>query len=122
MDTKPYDGLEKLFHEPKRMSIISHLCQAGEGVSFAELKKTCDLTDGNLNRHLHTLEEAGAVRLVKSQKKSRPLTTVFLTETGRNGFLAYLLALERALVDAVSSLEPEEAEVVAAPLYEGLLF
>jgi len=122
METKPYDGLEKLFHEPKRMAIISHLCHSTTGATFADLKKACDITDGNLNRHLHTLEESEAVRLVKTQRKSRPLTTVFLTEAGRNGFLEYLLALERALVDAVSSLEPEEAEVVAAPLYEGLIF
>lgn len=122
MDSTVYDGLEKLFHEPKRMAIMSHLCHATKGASFANLKKACDLTDGNLNRHLHTLEEADAVRLVKTQVKSRPLTTVFLTEAGRNGFLNYLLALEKALVDAVSSLEPEEAEVVAAPLYEGIIF
>ena len=35
-------------------------------MTFTELKAGCDLTDGNLNRHLKTLEDAGAVAFRRS--------------------------------------------------------
>jgi len=104
----PYDKLEKLFHEPKRLAIVSLLCTTKEGASFAELKRGCDLTDGNLNRHLNTLEQAGAVRLIKVTGKSRPQTVAFLTSEGREHFDAYLKALEGALKLAVDAMHREE--------------
>ena len=42
-----------------RLAITSALCQADDGKAFADLKQLCNLTDGNLNRHLKVLEEAG---------------------------------------------------------------
>ena len=106
-NSSPYDGLEKLFHEPKRLAIVSMLCTAKDGASFAEMKRSCGLTDGNLNRHLNTLEQAGAVRLVKESRRSRPQTFAHLTPTGREQFNAYLRALEGALKLAVDALQTE---------------
>jgi DNA-binding transcriptional ArsR family regulator len=102
----PYAALEKLFHEPARLAITSVLCQNEEGRSFADLKKECNLTDGNLNRHLKVLEAADAVHIVKkTEKGSRPQTTVFLSDTGRVGFLGYLQVLEEVLQKAAEALE-----------------
>ena len=71
-------SLEKLFHEPNRLAIVSALCGAdNDGLSFKSLKEDCSLTDGNLSRHLKTLEEAGAVRIEKSFVGSRPRTSSF---------------------------------------------
>ena len=109
----PYDGLEKLFHEPKRMAITSALCANSDGKSFNELKQECDLTDGNLNRHLKTLEDAGAIVLVKSAGKSRE-TRAMLTRIGRESFYDYLQALESALSRAVNALE-RDAETLNQP-------
>ena len=117
--TSPYDQLEKLFHEPKRLAIVSLLCTAKEGASFAELKRGCDLTDGNLNRHLNTLQQAGAVQLIKVPGKSRPQTVALLTSAGRAHFDAYLQALEGALKLAVDALH-REAEIEQAPPVWGM--
>ncbi|MFT5125754.1 MAG: DNA-binding HxlR family transcriptional regulator [Kiritimatiellia bacterium] len=101
----PYAALQKLFHEPARLSITSALCQDDDGKAFADLKKSCNLTDGNLNRHLKVLEEAGAVILVKkTEKGSRPQTRAILTDRGREGFMSYLQVLERVLKQAAEAL------------------
>ena len=93
----PCADLERLFHEPSRLAIMSHLAGAARGAPFTELKEMCELTDGNLSRHLKTLENAGAVRIEKSFVGARPRTTVHLTAEGREGFVAYLDTLEAVL-------------------------
>jgi DNA-binding HxlR family transcriptional regulator len=105
----PYDALERLFHEPHRLAIMSALCRRGQGRSFKQLKKECGLTDGNLSRHLKTLEESGVVRIQKTFVGSRPHTSVFATDTGRDEFVRYLQALETVLNQAVESVTFEEA-------------
>ena len=50
-----FDQLERVFHERGRLAICSALVAHPEGLSFRVLQETCDLTDGNLNRHLHAL-------------------------------------------------------------------
>lgn len=112
----PYAALERVFHEPNRLSIMSALCGAGaEGLAFNHLKEACDLTDGNLSRHLKTLEESGAVEIEKSHVGARPRTTVFVSDRGRESFMEYLKALEAALRMASQALAPERKSK-AAPL------
>ncbi|RJQ53304.1 MAG: ArsR family transcriptional regulator [Actinobacteria bacterium] len=93
-----------MFHEPHRLAIVSALLSAPAGLSFGELREGCDLTDGNLSRHLKALEDAGAVRIEKSFVDKRPRTTVFLSEEGRDRFLEYLDALEAVLKEAAARL------------------
>ena len=109
-DTKnnPYSALERLFHEPSRLAIMSSLGGGVDGLTFNELKEQCNLTDGNLSRHLKTLEEAGAVRLRRKFVGTRPQTRVFLTQAGRAGFMEYLKALEEVLRNAASAMGAEE--------------
>lgn len=104
-DTTPTAALEKIFHEPNRLSIMSALCAAEEGMSFPELKQACDLTDGNLNRHLKVLSEHSAVRIKKKFVDDRPRTTVTLTSSGLARFQEYLAALEQVLVSARAALD-----------------
>lgn len=104
MSSNPCASLEKLFHEPNRLAIVSALCSALDGMSFKALKDECQLTDGNLSRHLRTLEDAGAVRIEKSFVGSRPRTTVFLTDAGRESFVSYLEVLETVLKRAADAL------------------
>lgn len=92
-----FTGLDRLFHERARLGIVTSLAAQPEGLAFAELKRLCGLTDGNLNRHLNALEEAGYVTIEKDFKRKRPLTTCSLTKLGRQRFMAYLSALESAL-------------------------
>ena len=108
-------GLEKVFHEPNRLAVLSELAAGKEGKTFSELKKACSLTDGNLSRHLKTLENAGVVKIKKEFVDSKPCTTVSLTGKGRKGFLAYLDDLESVVKEAsqrIKKLEKQEGKAV----------
>jgi DNA-binding transcriptional ArsR family regulator len=107
-----FDALERLFHEPNRLAIMSALCAADGGLTFNELKDACVLTDGNLNRHLKALEEAGAVRVEKTFVGVKPRTTVFLSDRGLTRFREYLDALE-AVLDRARRTLPERRKAGA---------
>ena len=104
-----HDELKKIFHEPKRMAIMSALCVAEHGMAFTELKKECELTDGNLNRHLKVLIEADAVEMKKEFIGVKPRTTVFITANGIESFTAYLNALQQVLEQALQAM-PKKSE------------
>ena len=109
------ETLTRIFHEPGRLAIMSALCAAQEGVSFTDLRTACQLTDGNLNRHLNALAEAGAIRVDKRFVRGRPRTTVFVSQRGVRRFTEYLDALEQALRAAQSAL-PERRRAARAAL------
>ena len=106
----PYDALEKIFHEPNRLAIMSHLCAADGGISFGELRDACNLTDGNLNRHLKALEEAGAVKIAKTFVDAKPRTTISISKTGLDRFGEYLAALSDVLNTASKAMPAEKRE------------
>jgi DNA-binding transcriptional ArsR family regulator len=109
----PYDELKKIFHEPKRMAIMSALCAAEKGMTFTELKKECDISDGNLNRHLKVLTEAGAVKIKKEFVGAKPRTTVYLSEKGIAQFTEYLNALTEVLNNALEAMpEAKKSDAV----------
>ncbi len=105
----PYEALERIFHEPNRLAIMSALCAAPgrAGLTFNELKAACALTDGNLNRHLKALEDAGAVRIEKAFVRAKPRTTIRLSARGLDRFSEYLAALDEVLVKARQALPHE---------------
>lgn len=106
-----YSALKGVFHEPNRMAIISALCSAPNGLTFKALKEQCNLTDGNLSRHLKALEEAGAVVIEKKFVGSKPQTTAMLTDAGREGFIEYLQVLEEVLKTAANAVSATEGEI-----------
>jgi len=92
-----FTGLDRVFHERARLGIVTSLAGQPGGLQFADLRSLCGLTDGNLNRHLATLEQAGFLVVTKGAARGRRATTCRLTEFGRERFIAYLAALEDAL-------------------------
>mgnify|MGYP001576604610 CR=1 FL=1 len=103
-----FDALERIFHEPNRLAIMSTLCGAGNrGMAFNEVKAVCKLTDGNLNRHLKVLEESGAIKIAKTFVQDKPRTTVSLSTQGIQRFHQYLEALAQVLKQAQKSLPAE---------------
>jgi DNA-binding MarR family transcriptional regulator len=96
-----YDGLDRVIHEKARLGIMTSLATHPDGLLFPELRELCALTDGNLNRHLHVLSEAGLIEVWKrgDGKKSQTLTR--LTAPGRRQFLDYLAVLETVVADAL---------------------
>jgi len=98
-----YEGLDRVIHERARLCVLTSLVSKPDGLGFADLKTLCDLTDGNLSRHLRILEDAGLVALEKRFRDNRPYTTCRLTPLGRRRFLDYLAVLETVIADAASA-------------------
>jgi DNA-binding transcriptional ArsR family regulator len=111
-----FPGLDRLFHERARLGIVTCLAGHPEGLAFSELKRVCGLTDGNLNRHLSALEEAGFITLEKSVAQRRPVTTCRLSNAGRERFIAYLAALESALLEGTRAASRGDLSRVGARL------
>lgn len=95
-----YDGLDRVLHERARLSIMACLSSNKKGLSFAELKKQCDLSDGNLSRHLQVLEEAGYLKIEKGYEGKRPHTSCQMTASGAKAFTRYIDVLEKVIRDA----------------------
>jgi len=97
-------------HEPNRLAIMSALAAAVEGLSFSELKDVCNLTDGNLNRHLKALEDDDIIAQHKEATDGkRPRTTITMTPAGRKRFVKYLATLEEVLAQAAASVKAPAA-------------
>ena len=109
-----YDGLERVLHEKARLGIISCLAANTRTLTFTELKELCSLTDGNLNRHLKVLEEAGIVAITKKGLGRRTTTVCDLTQEGRQRFLEYIQALQSVVQDANASLGSESSSAAEA--------
>ncbi|MCX7013630.1 MAG: transcriptional regulator [Candidatus Sumerlaeota bacterium] len=105
-----YEGLDRVLHEKARLGILTSLASRPEGLLFSELRDLCSLTDGNLSRHLQTLEEAGLVEVWKGFQRRRPQTLCRLSAKGRERFLAYLEELEKVVHDAAAALESERRD------------
>lgn len=91
-------ALDRLIHERIRLGILSALA-ATEALSFNDLKKLLDTTDGNLSVHARKLEEAGYVACTKSFEGRVPRTEYAITAVGRRAFERYLDHME-ALIRA----------------------
>jgi predicted ArsR family transcriptional regulator len=94
-----YPGLERIFHERGRLAICTCLIAHPDGLSFTELAAACDLSDGNLNRHMAALAEIGIVSIEKQRGSGRPQTVYRITKRGRQRFLAYVDELEAVVRD-----------------------
>jgi len=102
-----YEGLDRTIHERARLSVLTSLVTNPRGLSFADLKQLCALTDGNLSRHLQVLERAHLVEIVKGTERNRPLTVCRITATGRKRYLDYLETLEQVVRDAAHGAKSE---------------
>ena len=102
-----YDGLDRVIHEKARLGVLASLIAHSQGLAFADLKRLCGLTDGNLSRHIQVLQEAGLVEVHKGYERNRPHTHCRLTAEGRQRFADYLTVLEQVLKDAARSAETD---------------
>jgi DNA-binding HxlR family transcriptional regulator len=91
-------ALDRIIHERLRLGIVSAL-SVNESLTFRELKKILDTTDGNLSVHARKLEEAGYIGCEKKFEGRLPRTEYRLTEAGRTALENYLTHME-ALIRA----------------------
>ena len=85
--------LDRLIHERMRLAIVSALA-VNRTLSFNELKRLLDTTDGNLSVHARKLEEARYVICTKSFEGRVPRTEYRLSPVGRQALERYLDHME----------------------------
>ena len=85
--------LDRLIHERMRLAIVSSLA-VNESLSFNELKRLLDTTDGNLSVHARKLEEASYIICTKSFEGRMPRTQYRLSAVGRHALERYLDHME----------------------------
>jgi len=105
-----YEGLDRVFHERARLGVLTSLAANPKGLAFSDLRRLCGLTDGNLARHLQTLQEAGLVAVSKSFERNRPLTLCKITPEGRTRFLEYLDVLDRVVREAAAAAKSSPSD------------
>ena len=100
-----YAGLSRVIHERARLSVLTSLMTHPKGLTFADLKQLCSLTDGNLSRHLRVLEKGKMVEIEKGHERNRPQTVCRMTPLGRRRYLEYLSTLEQVVRDAADGTQ-----------------
>jgi DNA-binding HxlR family transcriptional regulator len=85
--------LDRLIHERMRLAIVSALA-VNESLTFNELKRLLETTDGNLSVHARKLEEARYITCTKSFEGRLPRTEYRLSPAGRQALERYLDHME----------------------------
>ena len=91
-------SLDRLIHERMRLGIVSALA-VNETLTFNDLKRLMNTTDGNLSVHARKLEDAAYITCTKSFEGRVPRTEYRLTASGRRALERYLDHME-ALIRA----------------------
>lgn len=88
--------LDQVIHERMRLGIISALA-ARDTLTFSELKRLLEATDGNLSVHARKLEDANYVVCTKSFEGRVPRTEYRITAIGRRALERYLDQMEQII-------------------------
>ena len=91
--------LDRVIHERRRLGIVSALA-ANDRLTFNDLKRLLQTTDGNLSVHARKLEEAEYISCDKSFAGRMPRTEYRLTASGRRALEKYLAHME-SIIKAV---------------------
>ena len=91
--------IDRVIHERLRLGIVSALA-VNERLSFSDLKKLLETTDGNLSVHARKLEDAQYITCDKAFDGRVPRTEYRLTAAGRRALEKYLAHME-ALIRVV---------------------
>jgi DNA-binding MarR family transcriptional regulator len=98
----PTTRLDPLIHQPARLGILTVAAET-KRVDFVTLRDLLGLTDGNLSRHLATLEGAGYVKLDKAFENRKPRTWIAVTRAGRKALAQELAALRDLVGDTAAA-------------------
>ena len=91
--------LDKVIHERLRLGIVSALA-VNERLTFNDLKRLLQTTDGNLSVHARKLEDAEYISCDKTFDGRLPRTEYRLTAAGRRALEKYLAHMD-AIIRAV---------------------
>ncbi len=93
---------------PGRLRILTALA-VEERQEFVHLRRTTQLTDGNLAAHARRLESAGLVAIDKQFRDGKPVTSFALTHAGRSALEQHV----RRVMAAISHRRMAPASVPA---------
>jgi len=96
MPLEAISQLDSVIHSKVRLAVMSILVSV-KNASFTYLKTAIGATDGNLSISLSKLEEAGYIKVKKSFKGRKPLTTCTVTAKGRDAFSRHVKALDHII-------------------------
>ncbi len=88
--------MDELLLSKMRLGIVAELL-ASRWVTFSELQRSLEASQGNLGAHLGKLVEAGYVDEEKSFVDRRPRSRYRLTARGRQAFAAHVTQLQALL-------------------------
>jgi DNA-binding MarR family transcriptional regulator len=80
--------IDRLIHEPARLSIMAHLYVL-DSADFTYLLRQTNLTWGNLSVQVTRLEEGGYIKVEKGYQGRKPHSVLQLTQRGRTAFQKY---------------------------------
>ena len=89
-----FNDLDPLLHSQLRLAVMSLLISV-ESAEFTFLKEKTNSTAGNLSVQLDKLSEAGYIRIEKSFRGKKPLTTCSITKKGIKAFEDYVNNLKQ---------------------------
>ena len=89
-------ALDRLIHERLRLGIISALA-VNDRLTFVELKRLLQTTDGNLSVHARKLEDAEYIVCEKTFEGRTPRSEYRLTPAGRRALDKYLAHMDAIL-------------------------
>jgi DNA-binding HxlR family transcriptional regulator len=88
--------LDRIIHERLRLGILSALA-VNTSLTFNELKKLLQTSDGNLSVHARKLEEAEYIACEKSFSGRVPKTEYKMTTAGKKALERYLDEMEELI-------------------------
>ena len=88
------NDLDPLLHSQLRLGVMSLLISL-ESAEFTFLKEKTNSTAGNLSVQIDKLQEAGYIKVEKSFRGKKPLTTCSITPVGIQAFEKYVEALKQ---------------------------
>lgn len=78
----------KVFESNIRLQMIASLSVSN--LTYRELKKICNCSDGNMATHTKKLIEEGFIEVKKEFVNNKPQTTYILTKKGKEEFIKYV--------------------------------
>jgi DNA-binding MarR family transcriptional regulator len=110
----PTTRLDPAIHQPARLGILTAAAET-KRIDFVSLRDLLGLTDGNLSRHLSTLEEAGYITIDKTFDGRKPRTWISATKAGRKALKEEVAAL-REIIGSVDGQSAVGGVTGSAPL------
>lgn len=97
MSNFDHKEINNVIHGRVKLTIMSLLAARDDVVDFTFLKKTINVSDGNLSSHISKLEAVAYIKITRQFKSKRPQALVALTKLGREEFISYITHLESML-------------------------